>query len=639
VHFPLLAKDLTERAARPRTYVLRALFGLVLVAWFAWAMRPYAGESSTSAIDGSIAMMGAGRNLFATLSTTLSWALLCLQPMFMASVLTHEKERGTLSLLLLTPQRPWKLLLEKYLAGLLPVATLLLFGVPLGAVAYAYGGVTPATLVGTGMVILVTWLQTGAVALFCSAWCRTTSVALLASYTLLGTVYYATSPDLRSVAGGDYSEYDRFVAKSVDGAYLTGGGTDDEFRLGTIRSLKNWRPSNTFPLALLANAHHQNVQDYLAKILRPGVVSWGRSDAIRVPQFTLDCLWGVLIAGIFFLLARVVLIRRADPRPPRFLPRLFARVDAVFHGLNQRFGGVRFGVEREAHLAESPILWRETTRGLLGRPEYLMRFGIGIVIVVFAVSLPSLIDAPNSGRFAVSLAWCIHWLVWFAMLLLLVLAVNAIASERSDLTLDVLLSTPLPRRQILLHKAWPLLRVALAFFFVLLLLFAARAIAVFQIPDDSYINFGPDRGAFKKATHVVTAVVSLAALLLVFWQVRWLGLWLGLRIHSRSKALLAALGVLLGWMLVPRAAAAILAGLFPEDRLHLSAWVDMLAPDGLFAMSERNSLRMLGHALGFEEPKAWQVLFPVGLILLLHSILGLALRQSALRYAESRLHD
>src|SRR4029434_114326 len=104
---PLLAKELTERAARKRTYVLRAVFGLLLVAWFAFEMRTLSfGKYSPE--NAGFAMMGIGQQLFAKLTAVLCWSILIFQPALLAGAITYEKERGSLELLMLTRVRPWK---------------------------------------------------------------------------------------------------------------------------------------------------------------------------------------------------------------------------------------------------------------------------------------------------------------------------------------------------------------------------------------------------------------------------------------------------------------------------------------------------------------------------------------------------
>ena len=58
--FPLLAKELTETAARRRTYVIRALYAALLYALFALMMPRWLWRPGASPLQA----MGAGRELF-----------------------------------------------------------------------------------------------------------------------------------------------------------------------------------------------------------------------------------------------------------------------------------------------------------------------------------------------------------------------------------------------------------------------------------------------------------------------------------------------------------------------------------------------------------------------------------------------
>ena len=142
--YPLLARELTERAARRRTYAGRVLYGLALYTLFLLALWRLVGDATNDPTG--FGVLGLGRGMFTRLVELQCWGVLLFQPALMAGVLTYEKERESFSLLLLTGMSPAKLLLEKYLAGLLPMATLLLLALPLGAITMGYGGVSPRLL-------------------------------------------------------------------------------------------------------------------------------------------------------------------------------------------------------------------------------------------------------------------------------------------------------------------------------------------------------------------------------------------------------------------------------------------------------------------------------------------------------------
>ncbi len=183
--FPLLAKELTEAAARRRTYVLRVVYGVALFAVFA-AMAPRWLWRGTY---DPLSVMGAGRGMFENILLLQFIGIALFLPAMMCGRIAEEKERDSLVLLFLTDLRPWSIVLQKYLGGLVPMLSFLLLAMPLAAIAYAFGGVTTDTLATGLYALLLDCLQIGALALMCSAWCRTTVSALLSTH-LLAVVFY-----------------------------------------------------------------------------------------------------------------------------------------------------------------------------------------------------------------------------------------------------------------------------------------------------------------------------------------------------------------------------------------------------------------------------------------------------------------
>jgi hypothetical protein len=119
--FPLLSKELAERAARPRTYWLRVGAALLLFGGF-WFNND--NILKRGALEPS-SVLGAGRQMF---EATILFIFICIYafvPAMLCGVVTHEKERDSLVLLLLTRMRPWQIALQKYLGGLIPALTLL----------------------------------------------------------------------------------------------------------------------------------------------------------------------------------------------------------------------------------------------------------------------------------------------------------------------------------------------------------------------------------------------------------------------------------------------------------------------------------------------------------------------------------
>jgi ABC-type transport system involved in multi-copper enzyme maturation permease subunit len=109
--------------------------------------------------------------------------LILLAPVFPASTLVREKNRGTLALLLNSPMSPWAIYSGK-LFGVLGFAFLLLFmSVPAATACYALGGIslTGQLMVLYGILALVA-VQYSSLALLVSSYANSTDSALRMSY-------------------------------------------------------------------------------------------------------------------------------------------------------------------------------------------------------------------------------------------------------------------------------------------------------------------------------------------------------------------------------------------------------------------------------------------------------------------------
>lgn len=186
LELPLLVKELKELAARRRTYIVRFVYALVL--FVGSCVLLYGGFATRGA-----SVMGQGRPLFEALIQLQLWAIVLFLPATAAGVLTAEKERDALGLLLLTTLRPGQILIQKWLSRLVPMLSFLMLSFPLLAVAYARGGVETPHLFWGITALLLTCLQVGAVAVMCSAYFRTTAEAFVASYCLLAVMLFVFS--------------------------------------------------------------------------------------------------------------------------------------------------------------------------------------------------------------------------------------------------------------------------------------------------------------------------------------------------------------------------------------------------------------------------------------------------------------
>lgn len=178
---PLLRKELTELAVRPRTYVIRILYACLLLT-ISWAAMENIARQAVG--NNPYAIMGSGGRMFEMLLNFQTIGIVLLTPALACGTITSEKERNTLGLLFLTRLGLWGIILEKLLSRLIPVMTFLLLSMPLFAVAYSFGGVNTWYMFGAIFLLFTTAVLLAAISMMCSTYFRTTAGAFIWAYLL-----------------------------------------------------------------------------------------------------------------------------------------------------------------------------------------------------------------------------------------------------------------------------------------------------------------------------------------------------------------------------------------------------------------------------------------------------------------------
>jgi ABC-type transport system involved in multi-copper enzyme maturation permease subunit len=578
--FPLLGKELTEAAARKRTYVLRVVYGTLLFTGFALMLPRWFWSNSHD----PLAIMGSGEEMFQSIIILQLIGVGLFLPAFMCGRIAEEKERDSLVLLFLTDLRPWSILLQKYLGGLVPMFSFLLLALPITATAYAFGGFTLETLLLNFAVVVLACLQVGALALMCSAWFRTTVSALIATY-IFAVVFYFGPLLLGMLA----SELLPFIDVHISFA------EDDWLFL--------------FPAQLLE--YVDETSDRLVLHSIPVVVS-------------------ILV---FLLLARRFLVRRAFLPPSSFFLRLFRKLDRAMQWANKFFGNVSLLRGSNDLPDEEPIAWREMSRRALGKVHYLVRILIAIEVPVIFLCL--LLAATSSGyrnqaeEFS-ALAAVVGAL---SILALSVQAANTIVSERVHQTLEVLLTTPMSAREIIAQKARVLRRFIFVLAVPLLTIFAAECFA------ENGLSYSVSQ-RYRDSIAIYIAG-SLACALIFLPLLSWVSLWIGLKMRTRFKAILTALAVVVGWCAVPVVIAVIIEENFrflPRDLRDMIAGALLTcSPLALPAFNEQGDLGnypLLKH-LGLQNTDV--ALISLTLHIVLYGTLLVFIRHLALRSADRYL--
>lgn len=441
--FPLLAKELTETAARRRTYVLRVVYAVALYGLFAlmlpaetWAaLRRPMGFASND-----LSMLGAGGEMFDILMRLQLAGLFLFLPALMCGRIAMEKERDSLVLLFLTELRPWAIVLQKYLGGLMAMFSFFLLGLPLAGVAYAFGGVETTTILESLLMLVLLCLFVGALALCCSAWCRSTVGAFVMTYfagALPVTCLLLFDPELK--------------------IYLLPG----------------------LSLVLLG-------------------------------------------------LSRGFLVSRALVPPSNFVRRLFEKVDRTMKRLNRATGGIELWSDKGKLPDDEPVLWRETHSKVLGKLHYLLRILCLVEIPTVALCLFSVYDRAWSYSQSTLLSALLGMLTMLMALLVSVQAANSIVSERVGQSLEVLLTTPLPAREIIRQKEIAIWRIVLVASVPLLTVVAAEA---YSEPN----------------TSLIYPICAVSWIVIYPRMITWMSLWISLRVRTRFQAIIAAVGTLAAW--------------------------------------------------------------------------------------------
>ncbi|WP_373652459.1 hypothetical protein [Schlesneria sp. DSM 10557] len=526
---PLLTKELIEQSARKRTYILRALFALLLYGMTIWIFQRQQGGWN------GLNILGEGRKIFISLGFLQFVAIYLFLPAMTCGVLTAEKERDTLGLLLLTRLGPWTIIFEKLFSRLVPIASFMMLSLPLLGIGYSLGGVEATDIVKLTWVLIATALQVGAFSILCSAWFRTTASSFLAAY-LLGALCIAGSAAL----------YESLYRPAFE--MLTLPLLSDEAHTWLFER------GSTFPsgVVLAFGPAIVNGNELIA-------AEAGRFRNLR-QQTVLDCFVMTLptlgTAAFSIAFARLVLWRRAFVRANNLLLKTFKGLDRFFDKANNNrlTKGVVLVRETVGLPYYDPIRWRETSKRSLGTTRYRFRMLILIQAPITFLLLWPTNDHSIYSRFAP--AYIATWILWIvAALVISIQATGLIGSERSHQSLDVLLTTPLKSEEIVKQKFAGIWRT------IQMLWIPFATVYAFQLWWESWVRTSIYHPRVSSETAILfTAIRAILSVTLYLPTIAWFGFHQGLRRRSQTQAILITMTVislvctlppLIAWALFP----------------------------------------------------------------------------------------
>ncbi|QDT88891.1 ABC transporter permease [Gimesia algae] len=511
---PLLSKELIEMANRRRTYIIRTVYALLFLGWMAFAFM----DRMASQMSNPLAMLGRGREIFRAMIEMQFVAIYLLLPAITCGVITQEKERNSLGLLLITRLSPATIILEKYLGRLIPMLTFLMLGLPILAFAYSLGGVSPAMFINGLWLLLLSMLQIAALGVLCSSFFRTTVGAFIATY-LFGFLLLFGLP----IAYELNLLYYQNVANLVTDALQRIPYLGDMF---LRRNRGNEEINFLFFAPYWFNRFSWN----------PGGFSVFKTFIFSLPI--------LLSTFVFLTFAQFFLVKRAFLPSNNIILKIFKKLDHLFSNINNNrvTRGIVL-VNDNVRLPESkPIAWRETSKKSLGTFRYLFRI---LVLLEVPVLFLCIVIATGSPEPIVMGAVLLLWLIWgITVLFLAVSATSLIAGERSHETLDVLLTTPISGSELLDQKISGVKRLCLVLLIPLLTIVLFEAWWKWE-------NAQMNRGNPYQAQWLPYLVGSLLTLGIYLPMLVYLFCWIGMKIKSQTKAILTALGCILVWCLLP----------------------------------------------------------------------------------------
>jgi ABC-type transport system involved in multi-copper enzyme maturation permease subunit len=341
------------------------------------------------------ALARAGQRLFSAFSATQLALVLLAAPAAMAGSICREKECGTLAYLLATDLSATELILGKLAAQVVPLLGLVACGIPVMELATLFGGVNPDALIGAALIAAGAGVFGCALTLLLSVWGTRTHEVLLVTYAVYA-VWIGIGPG--------WMLYNRI------GVLLYGPPA--------------WLLQSN-PLVLVVGL-----------ALGPLRTGW--------PGVTRFLAGSLLAAAVLTQVAIVA-----------FRPVALRQLERPMRSASARAGWRWWP---GPSLDRNPVLWREWRRGSRTGWTRII-WGLYAVLALGTTGTMITLVARWGLGVGTEVASLLNGMqVAAGMLLVAVAATTALAGERAQGDWDVLLTTPLESRTIVVGKWWSAFR-------------------------------------------------------------------------------------------------------------------------------------------------------------------------------------
>jgi ABC-type transport system involved in multi-copper enzyme maturation permease subunit len=517
---PVFDSEMKINARRWQLYAGRSLFVAMLLIGMGSIWWSYLDPSWSVGIKNQ-AKIGEAY-FYAMVGVQLALTMI-VAPAATAGAVCVERSRGSLAHMLVTDLTAREIILGKLLARLLPTFALVACAWPVAALGSLLGGINPDDLTMAFAITLAVGLLGCSLALALSTWGKSVHEVLLAVYTFWAIVLLAYP-----------------IAFSL--TFTFGGWLARRWML----------TANPFWLAF-------------APYIEPG----------KNGLWEYGCFFGVALGLSALCIAVSIVGVRVNPlgeaRPKRKTQA--SRGFSLIGRLTRRLPG--------PSLDGNPVLWREWHRARSSRPMRVLMTALFLASTIACChgALEILVEGfhPRVG-FAGVMAMLIQTV--FGLLVLAVFASLAFSEERRRGSLDVLLSTPLSTRSIVMGK-W------LATFRVLPLLAIGPAIVCGALAQDDLSAFMATRAVMAQHQNAGGLWRTFAASLMpltILAHGAWiasLGLALSVWIRRESRAISLVAAAYVLYVIAIPIAAIVLAG--PSGNGPFSSIAPILATSPVFA--------------------------------------------------------
>ena len=491
---PLLRRELTEAARRKRLWIVRMMLAAVQGLF---VLLHYSDLDAFGSPSAAASALGQGRQLADMLNVLCLVILYLLLPITACAAFANERERQTLPLLLISRISPARLVCEKFLSSFVLVFVIMLLNLPLVALAYALGGLSPMQLLQKATVLLVAAFQVNSAAIFWSAVFSTSLRAFWATLiTLLG---FLAGPAIICIA-------------------------------------LNGRASTSI-LGIEVNELF--------------TAFWQLSESSVTFSTVLSLITPPLVCGSLFLISAVLVLRRwrwEAPLTGRIRP--LRRIAEFLRGfISHLHVATRAPVATRVQVPQShPIAWRECrTSRILQTSQYLL----ATACIPFVYQM---LRSSGLGFSTVDTLFFLQTVFLIAgILFMLGIGSNAFGSERERETLAVLLTVPLSTRDIVLQKLAGVRRhrnlnliplCFLAVFAAFLRIWSKSSLSTWLLPA----QFSEPRRIYPRqfAAELYTLTLAWEHLTLVMWIA---ACW-SLASRTTLRAAIGTLSTILGYCLL-----------------------------------------------------------------------------------------